>query len=137
MINLNARRTGTAGVIARAIGTLGAATLLLTSTGWGALAGDTGYGAVNLKAYMGAAAAAMAPGGSSSQSAIDNLSASIAANQAAASSMHALAQALMSNPYTAAAGAAMEASATAIDAQVAAAKAQLANLQAQLAKASK
>ena len=55
MINQNARRTGAAGVIARALGTLGAAALLLTSTGWGALAGDTGYGAVNLRAYMSAA----------------------------------------------------------------------------------
>jgi len=57
MINQNARRTGAAGFMARALGTLGAATLLLTSTGWGALAGDTGSGAVNLKAYQGAAAA--------------------------------------------------------------------------------
>ena len=57
MLNQNARRTGAAGVIARALGTLGAATLLLTSTGWGALASDTGFGAVNLKAYQGAAAA--------------------------------------------------------------------------------
>ncbi len=57
MINQNARRIGAAGAIARALGTLGAATLLLTSTGWGALAGDTGFGAINLKAYQGAAAA--------------------------------------------------------------------------------
>ncbi len=56
MINQNARRTGAAGVMARALGTLGAATLLLTSTGWGALAGDTGFGAVNAKAYQGVAA---------------------------------------------------------------------------------
>ena len=59
MLNQNARRTGAAGVIARALGTLGgtlgAAALLLTSTGWGALAGDTGFGAVNPKAYQGAA----------------------------------------------------------------------------------
>src|ERR1700680_232059 len=57
MINQSARRTGAAGVTARALGTLGAATLLLTSTGWGAFAGDTGFGAVNPKAYQGAAAA--------------------------------------------------------------------------------
>jgi hypothetical protein len=55
MINQNARRTGAAGVITRALGTLGAATLLLTSTGWGALAGDTGFGAINPNAYQGAA----------------------------------------------------------------------------------
>ncbi len=50
-----AAAAGAAGVIARALGTLGAATLLLTSTGWGALAGDTGFGAVNPMAYQGAA----------------------------------------------------------------------------------
>jgi hypothetical protein len=61
MINQNARQTGAAGVMARALGTLGAATLLLTSTGWGALAGDTGFGAINLKAYQGAAAAVPGP----------------------------------------------------------------------------
>src|ERR1700688_3824475 len=61
MINQNARRTGAAGVMARALGTLGAATLLLTSTGWGALAGDTGFGAINLNAYQGAAAAVPGP----------------------------------------------------------------------------
>jgi hypothetical protein len=61
MLNQNARRTGAAGVIARALGALGAATLLLTSTGWGALAGDTGFGAVNPKAYQGAAAARTKP----------------------------------------------------------------------------
>jgi hypothetical protein len=61
MINQNARRTGAAGVMARALGTLGAATLLLTSTGWGALAGDTGFGAVNLNAYQGMAAAVPGP----------------------------------------------------------------------------
>src|SRR5215471_532645 len=66
MINQNARRTGAAGFMARALGTLGAATLLLTSTGWGALAADTGFGAVNLKAYQGAAAAVPAwPDGAS------------------------------------------------------------------------
>jgi len=53
----NSRRTGAAGgFMARALGTLGAAMLLLTSTGWGALAGDTGFGAINLNAYQGAAA---------------------------------------------------------------------------------
>jgi hypothetical protein len=61
MINQNARRTGAAGVMARALGTLGAATLLLTSTGWGALAGNTGFGGINLKAYQGAAAAVPGP----------------------------------------------------------------------------
>jgi hypothetical protein len=60
MLNQDARRTGAAGFMARALGALGAATLLLTSTGWSALAGDTGFGAVNLKAYQGAAAAAPA-----------------------------------------------------------------------------
>jgi hypothetical protein len=55
MINRNARRTGAAGAMARALGTLGAATMLLTSTGSGALA-VTGFGAINLKAYQGAAA---------------------------------------------------------------------------------
>jgi hypothetical protein len=75
MINQNARRTGAAGVIARALGTLGAATLLLTSTGWGALAGDTGFGAINLKAYQGAAAmTGTAPkGGKDSRSEIGRL----------------------------------------------------------------
>jgi hypothetical protein len=53
MINQNARRTGAAGVMARALGTFGAATLLLTSTGWGAHAGNTGFGAINLKGLPG------------------------------------------------------------------------------------
>jgi hypothetical protein len=61
MINQDARRTGAAGFMARALGTLGAATLLVTSTGWGALAGDTGFAAINAKAYQGAAAPALAP----------------------------------------------------------------------------
>src|ERR1700722_10435461 len=61
MINQNTRRTGAAGVMARAPGTLRTAPLLLTSTGWGALAGDTGFGAINLKAYQGAAAAVPGP----------------------------------------------------------------------------
>ena len=72
MLKQNARRTGAAGVIARALGTLGAATLLLTSTGWGALAGDTGFGAVNPMAYQGAATGTVKlppspPSGSSAQ----------------------------------------------------------------------
>jgi hypothetical protein len=61
MINQDARRTGAAGFLARALGTLGAATLLVTSTAWGALAGDTGFAAVNAKAYQSAAAPAPAP----------------------------------------------------------------------------
>jgi hypothetical protein len=60
MLSQNPRRTGTAGFMARALGTLGAATLLLTSTGWGARAGDTGSAAINLKAYQAAAAPAPA-----------------------------------------------------------------------------
>jgi hypothetical protein len=60
MINQTPGRTGTA-CIARALCTLGAAVLLLTSTGWGALAGDTGFAAVNAKAYQGAAAPTAAP----------------------------------------------------------------------------
>jgi hypothetical protein len=67
MINQNARRTGAAGVMAR---TLGAATLLLTSTGWGALAGDTGFGAVNPKAYQGAAAKFPSKGTKSTKSGV-------------------------------------------------------------------
>jgi hypothetical protein len=61
MLNRNARRTRATGFMARALGTLGAATLLLTSTGWSALAGDTGFAAINLKAYQGAAAPTSAP----------------------------------------------------------------------------
>jgi len=66
VINQSARRTGAAGVMARAFGKLGAATLLLTSTGWGALAGDTGYGAINPKAYQSGAAPGPAPKAGSS-----------------------------------------------------------------------
>jgi hypothetical protein len=66
VINQSARRTGAAGVMARAFGTLGAATLLLTSTGWGALAADTGYGAINPKAYQSGAAPGPAPKAGSS-----------------------------------------------------------------------
>jgi hypothetical protein len=60
MINQNPRRAGTACIVS-ALRTLATATLLVTSTGWGALAGDTGFGAVNAKAYQGAAAPAAAP----------------------------------------------------------------------------
>jgi len=66
MLNQNARWTGAASVMAHAFGTLGAATLLLTSTGWGALAGDTGYGAINPKAYQSGAAPGPAPKAGSS-----------------------------------------------------------------------
>jgi hypothetical protein len=61
MINRKPRRTCATCWMAHALGTLGAATLLVTSTGWGALAGDTGFAAINAKAYQGAAAPAPAP----------------------------------------------------------------------------
>src|SRR5215469_1627741 len=55
MFDQIARRTGAAGgSTARALGTLGVVTLLLTTTGWGAFASDTGPAAINPMDYMAA-----------------------------------------------------------------------------------
>jgi hypothetical protein len=61
MFDQNARRTGAAGFMARALGTLGAVTLLLTATGWGVFASDTGRAAVNPMDYMAATVGTVRP----------------------------------------------------------------------------